>query len=326
MITISSTNGHTVVRMENESLRVGILPGKGADIIELFYKPEGVSFLMRTPQGLKPPTENPPGDFLENYEGGWQELFPNPGDAVVYKGKQLPFHGEAALLPWDYSIERDQDLFSTVRFDLKCRKTPFFLQRWMHLSGDDPVLEMKGKITNLSSERQEFSWGHHIVLGENFLEDGCRVELTEATIVTPEELYEPETALLAPAQSERWPHAQGRRTGETIDLSRIPGPDAQQHDDVYLVDLVVGRVAVVNPRLRLRFVLQWDSQVFGCLVNWRPLGGANLPPLTGIYGLGIEPWTSRYSLADAIEKGVAIPLAAGESMSTSLQVYIEKVC
>src|SRR5512141_910213 len=98
MIKRTILNGHQALWLENEQLRVGILPEKGGDIFEFTYKGTGnaqeVQFLMQTPWGLKPPGKQPPTDFLENYEGGWQELFPNANDACLYRGKEIPFHGE----------------------------------------------------------------------------------------------------------------------------------------------------------------------------------------------------------------------------------------
>jgi hypothetical protein len=100
---------------------------EGADIYQFTHKPSGVDCLMKTPAGLQPPGENPPLDFLENYEGGWQELFPNPGDAYEYQGSLLPFQGEVALLPWDYTILRNDLDEVSVRLSVKCRYTPFRL-------------------------------------------------------------------------------------------------------------------------------------------------------------------------------------------------------
>ena len=44
--------------------------------------------------------------------------------------------------------------------------------------------------------------------------------------------------------------------------------------------------------------------------------GADVPPLTGSYALGVEPWTSRLNLEDAVAAGEAIELAPGERFAT----------
>lgn len=68
--------------MENEFLRVTILPEKGADIHELRYKPKDIDVLWKSPWGLKTPGKgistaaDSMAARLEHYEGGWQEIFP----------------------------------------------------------------------------------------------------------------------------------------------------------------------------------------------------------------------------------------------------------
>src|SRR3954471_18371227 len=120
MFRQGEVGGHAAVWIENEQLRLTILPEKGADIYEFFHKPSGVEFLMRTPPGLQPPGPQPQADFLENYEGAWQELFPNTGNSCEYKGKLLPVHGEVALLPWTYAVEEDDERGTAVRFTVNC--------------------------------------------------------------------------------------------------------------------------------------------------------------------------------------------------------------
>ena len=93
MISKSLLNGHQAVWLENGTLRLAVLPDKGADVPLIYHQPSGVQFLMQTPSGLRPPANTPPADFLENYEGGWQELFPNENEACDVKDKSLPFHG-----------------------------------------------------------------------------------------------------------------------------------------------------------------------------------------------------------------------------------------
>ena len=39
-----------------------------------------------------------------NYAGGWQELFPSVNAACVYRGSEIPFHGEVASLPWEHEV------------------------------------------------------------------------------------------------------------------------------------------------------------------------------------------------------------------------------
>ena len=130
-----------------------------------------------------------------------------------------------------------------------------------------------------------------------------------------------DTARLEPGQRSEWPHAR-LRGGGTVDLREVPGPEAGSHDDVYLTDLDEGWATVTNQRLGLRVRLDFDHLVFRWLIVWQPYGGANEPPLTGSYALGVEPWTSSLPLGEAVDCGEAIALEAGASFATSLGVYV----
>jgi galactose mutarotase-like enzyme len=219
-----------------------------------------------------------------------------------------------ATIPWE--CEQDGD---ALRCRVRSELTPFRLERAMRVAGGRLVLDET--VTNEGAEAAHFVWGHHLVLGPPFLEAGCRIEASARTIVTIPETWE-ETARLEPGQRSEWPHAR-LRGGGTVDLREVPGPEAESHDDVYLTDLEDGRVTVTNSRLGLRFVLEFDAQLFRWLISWQPYGGAKALPLTGAYALGVEPWVSRLPLADAVAAGEAIELEPGASLSTSLSAGVE---
>ena len=115
MLSRGVINQHGALTLDNGVLRVVVLPKKGADIYALIHVASGVDFLVKTPAGLRPPSGQPVAHFLENYEGGWQVLLPNGNDACQYGGVTIPFHGEAALLPWEILDERDDSMETAVR-------------------------------------------------------------------------------------------------------------------------------------------------------------------------------------------------------------------
>jgi hypothetical protein len=112
------------------------------------------------------------------------------------------------------------------------------------------------------------------------------------------------------------------KSGSKVDLTRVAGPDAGSHDDVFITGLSLGRAVVHNPRLDLAFVITFDHQLFRWVVSWQPFGGAKAMPLAGSYGLGVEPWTSQLNLEDAVKAGNAVSLGAGQSLQTVLSVTL----
>jgi hypothetical protein len=312
--------GWEALVLENGVLQVVVLPNKGADVVRLVDVESGLNLLFEAPGGLLPPGAPPrdgSGDleFLWNYEGGWQELFPNAGDPTFYAGQPVPFHGEVATLPWSWEVEREDDEELAVRFVVDCRIAPLRLERVMRLARGSATLVLDEVATNLSRERPaQLVWGHHCVLGPPLVESGARLDVPAETIVTLPELWE-NTARLEPGQRSSWPH--GRlRAGGTTDLRVVPGSEAASHDDVYLTDLAAGYAAVENPRLGLGFRLDFDPAVFRWVISWQPYGGAEAPPLGGSYALGIEPWISSNPLGEAVEAGEAVKLAVGAALST----------
>jgi hypothetical protein len=318
----SSVEGWTAVELENDRLRVTVLPDKGADIYAVVDVESGVDALFKAPWGLQPPGSLPREgsdgvEFLANYEGGWQELLPNANDACTHDGSDIPFHGEIATLPWTWEIVQADDDAATVRFSTRCRITPFAIERLMRLDKGNPDLVLEETVRNDSDRPAHLVWGHHCVIGAPLLERGCRLDLPATTIVTRPEVWE-ETARLTPGQSERWPHAR-LRAGGTIDLRDVPGEEAGSHDDLYIGGFETGTASVTNPRLGLGFRLSWDTSVYPWVVLWQAYGGAHELPLTGSYALGVEPWTSRHCLADALEAGEAVELQPQEQLSATLR-------
>lgn len=326
-VSTGTVNGWQSLVLENGALRVVVLPEKGADIYELIHVDTGIDVLFKGPWGLRapgaPPLEGSGDDeFMWNYEGGWQELFPSVNDACTYRGNRIPFHGEVASLPWEYDVVENDGNEATVRLWTRCRQTPFRLERVMRLRRDEPELALEGTVVNESAEAAHFVWGQHCVLGPPFLEPGCRLEVPAGTIVTPSELWEAETARLAAGQREPWPDAR-LRSGGTVDLREVPGPEAESHDDLFVTDLEAGWLCVRQPRSALAFRLEWDAAVFGWVVLWQPYGGARALPLRGSYALGVEPWTSRLTLEEAVAAGEARELVGGGRFQTTVRARLE---
>jgi galactose mutarotase-like enzyme len=323
-VSFGEESGWPSVVLESDELRVVALPDKGAEIHRLVHRESDVDVLFKGPWGLRPPGAPPlegSGDdeFMWNYAGGWQELFPSVNEACTYRGRPIPFHGEVATLPWSYEVISD----SEVRFTTNCRETPFALERTLRVDDSTPTLEIESVATNVGDEPAHFVWGQHCVLGAPLLEAGCTLELPARTIVTRPELWEPETAALAPGQQETWPHAR-LRAGGTTDLREIPGPERRSHDDIYIGDLDATWLAVTNPRLGLTFRLEWEPAALAWVILWQAYGGADAPPLTGSYALGVEPWTSRLNLEDAVTAGEAIELASGGRFATHFTARVTR--
>jgi galactose mutarotase-like enzyme len=326
-ISEGSINGWRAIVLANGAVETVVLPEKGADIYSLVDRGTGIDVLFKTPWGLQapgsPPRKGSDGaPFLYNYEGGWQELFPNTFLPCTYENKALPLHGEVATLPWNVRTERNDDEVVRICLDVQCRELPLRLTRRMSLSARSRTLILEETVLNESDKRVPFVWGHHPVLGGPFIRKGCRIEVGKCTVFTPAEAFEPATASLVPGQRCEWPHV-AAINGDNVDLRQVLGPDASVHDHAYLTSFDKGWISVENSDLGLEFIMEWDPGLFRWLVNWRPFGGSRSPPLAGIYAMGVELWSTRSNLRDALCSGDALWVDPRASMQTSIKITLK---
>jgi hypothetical protein len=81
----------------------------------------------------------------------------------------------------------------------------------------------------------------------------------------------------------------------------------------------------LNPDLGLAVRLDWDADVFRWIALWQVFGGAEAGSLAGTYALGLEPWTSRVGLANAVTEGSALSVDVGESFQTAVTVSLSQM-
>lgn len=315
--------GYRCVALENEKLRVTIIADKGTDIYEFLYKPRDVDFMWRSYVGLRerdhfvPTSARAPGAHMDYYEGGWQELFPNCGALSLHQGAEVGQHGEVLLLPWRYTITKDDPDEIEVRFEVRTVRTPFHLVKTLSLRRNEAVLKISERVTNEGGQEVDFTWGHHPAFGHPFIDEHCRVDLPPCRIRTFADLT-PSTSRLKPDQTSDWPFAQGLN-GETIDLSQIPGLDTAAHDMPFLEGIADGWYAVTNTSIGVGFGLRYPADLFKVLWFWQVYrGGRDYPWWSATYNIALEPCATLPVLAKAAAAGDALKLGAGESREAEL--------
>jgi hypothetical protein len=170
--------GMRVAFLENETLRVGILLDKGADVFEFTYKPKQLDFMWQSPLEMRKPyvatsalTE---GAFHDYYYGGWQEVLPSAGWASEpYMGVSQGLHGEASLLPFEATALEDSPEAVSLRTRVRLMRSPLTLERTMSLARDKAALIVKERLVNESAAEYAVIWGHHPALGTPFLNQDC---------------------------------------------------------------------------------------------------------------------------------------------------------
>lgn len=311
-------HGMRLIELENESLRIGVLAGKGADVVEFNYKRQDLDFAWLTAGGVRNPHDHlstnpdPIATFTDAYPGCWQEVFPNGGVPSTFEGAHFGQHGEVSLLPWDVAISEDSERSVTVTFTVRTQKTPYLVAKTLRLVAGDPALHVEETITNESDVSVRAMWGHHLAFGRPFLDERCRIRVPDGL-----------TVFTHPGQGERrvveggrwpWPLAEGMHGGQ-VDLSQLPSR-GEVSEMLYLEGFRdAAWYEIAHPGKGVTFRVEWDPAVMPFLWYWMEFGGGGGYPWYGRhYNIGLEPFSSWSpgGLAAAVENGTALRFAPRE--------------
>ncbi len=319
-------DGMQALILENALLRVVVLPGKGGDIIEFRHKPTDTNFLLSQPGGLRNPQRTPPSAysdtlFLDYFNGGWNDVLPNGGPPVLYRGALLGQHGEASLLPWDYAVLEAGRQRVSARLWAHLLRTPFYIEKEIALHADDPRLHLRLTIHNDGGTPLHCMWGQHIAFGGPFLDGGARIDVPPCSLRAHGPLPGFEPRRFQPGASGTWPHLPAP-DGEQTDASRVPSADFRAQEMAYLLDLTDGWYAITARERGVGFGLRFDRAVFRSVWYWQQMGGAadSYPWWGRTHTAALEPWTSYPTdgLLESIANGSAVLLDPGESITTRM--------
>jgi hypothetical protein len=325
-------HGMQLIVLENELLRIGVLAGKGADIVELTYKPRDLDFTWLAPGGVQNPAatsatyRDPLATFVETYPGGWQEIFPNGGAPSTFDGVEFGQHDEVFALPWTVDIVEDTPDSIGVRFTTRTHKVPCRLERTMRMAAGSPQVRIEERLASTAAVPVRAMWGHHITFGPPFLRAGCRIELPPRVTVTPHDTaIAPGGRRVTGDGPSTWPHASSE-TGEPVDLSIVPERGTPS-DIVYLSGFPDGRghYEIIDPASGAGSRVEWDARQMPYLWFWQEFGATTGYPWYGqLYTVGLEPFSSfpTDGLAGAVANGTALTLEPGDTRDFWLTMTI----
>jgi Domain of unknown function (DUF4432) len=322
--------GMRLVNLENEFLRVGVLAGKGADVVEFNYKPRDLDFVWLTPGGVQNPASflstspDPLATFVDTYPGGWQEVFPNGGAPAVSLGASFGQHGEVSNLPWDVRIEEDSENAAAVTFAVRTLKTPFYFEKSLRVESGQPTLSLNEIIVNESDTTIPVMWGHHLAFGKPFLDESCQIRLPDGVTVIPHPVpIHPLGRRVKSDQRPAWPIAEAS-DGGAIDLSTLPARGTIS-EIVYLTNFPEGWYEIVHPSKGVGIRVEWDVEVMPYLWYWMEFGASKEYPWYGrLYTVGLEPFSSypTTGLPDAVANESAIMFGPREERAFWLRATI----
>ncbi len=163
----------TAVTIESESIRAQFLPGIGAKMASLVYKPLQCELLVQRPaeKYLLQPFD---GDYVAGECSGFDDMFPTIDkcfyESYPWQGTPLADHGEVWSLPWEHSSLNDR-----LHMKVHGVRFPYLLEKWISFTSDD-ILRLDYRVTNLSNFDFDFMWAAHTMF---YLEEGARLVLPD---------------------------------------------------------------------------------------------------------------------------------------------------
>jgi hypothetical protein len=318
-----------IVELESNLIKISILAGRGADLVEFIYKPKNINLAWQSSTGwpTKKTPFNHPADvasFLDGYPGGWQSIFPNGGAPSTYKGIEFAQHDEVSMLEWQYEILTGNENEISVKFETKTQKLNFIYEKIFTLRNGEPTLFLDENIKNLSNEETKTMWGTHITFGEPFLDQFSTIEVENGAIARPhDQAISSIGRRLGSVLDFNWPISQGE-SGEIVDFSKIP-PRGTKSEIIYIFNFDTAKYSVNSPTSGLKVEVSWDKSNLPYLWYWQEFGGSNEYPWYGKhFNIGLEPFSSypTNGLADAVSNGSALFFNGYEEKTNHLEFKV----
>lgn len=302
-------NDMQTVILENEMLRVVIIPELGAKIWELHYKPRAKQLLWQNSR-LKPRRLPFHSVYDDTFFGGWDELYPNDMPEMI-RGEAEPDHGEIWTLPWSYAFEHTTDDEITLHLWVETPISPSRIEKWITIKSGEAKLRFRHKITNIGQNEQPFIWKLHAAMA---IDESSRIDLGAKTMYL-EDFGPPrgdQTAI-----SYTWPFLTDEQ-GQTYDMRRTLPITAQKNEFQYATEMKEGWCALTHTKERIGFGLAFDLKVlpscwlFASYGGWRNLHTIVLEPCSGY----------PISLNEGIKKGTHQTLKPGQSFDCTVVAIV----
>lgn len=305
----SSLHDLATIVLENDLLRIVVLPEAGARIWQITYKPLASDLLWNN--SALPPTRQPlHASYDDTWSGGWDELFPND-EAGRLGTLDLPDHGELWTSEWQAEPFHHEDT-AGVHLRTETPLSHFAVEKTLTLRPGAAVLKVEYRLTNHAANAFPFLWKLHPAFA---VSPQHRIDFPRMTVVREPEF---EGTLAGAPDVFTWPCVPMGE--EVLDLRQVPEVSSRALHFFYGTELAAGWCGVTNQGNRLAAALRFDPEVFSsCWLfathgGWRDLNVAVLEPATGY----------PFRMQTMIDEGRARWLAPGESLATTVLFSVQE--
>lgn len=254
----SHYNKETVL-MENEKLKLKVIPDLGFKIASIMY--ENKEFLFQ-PTLLKYDQPKFNDDFSKYDTSGLDEMIPTI-DSCNYNGKILPDHGDVWSLPWDVKI-RDEFIEGSVNL----KSMPLSFEKKVSFENENTI-RMDYRVVNNSDEEQSYLWALHGL--HNFDDD------TE--IIFPKNINK-----VLDVINNKEIDFDSRK------LTKLKNYEDKKSYKFYMLgELENGECGLYYKNCNLRYMIKFDKNINPYLGLWITKGG-----FKGEYNCALEPSNGFY--------------------------------
>lgn len=301
-------HGLDAVLLENEWLKISILPEVGGKIYDLIYKPTSRNFLWHNPR-IIPQAYAIEANFDNYWCGGWDEGFPTC-DECDHAGEHYPNLGELRSLRWTVEAVEQTSQGMTAEISAFGPISSVQVRKTITLHREKPSVSVRSQITNLGPRPIDYIWGTHPAVnpGRNAL---LRIPAKTGIVGLASH-----PSLGMPEQRYVWPVLE-TPTGQT-DMSLTQPKEAGIFCGHYATDLEHGWYAIEDLDTREGFLLSFPKEQCPYLWMWLVYGGWR-----GYRHVILEPWTSYpVHLAEAAKRQKQRVLKSDETFEVMVSATI----
>lgn len=302
-------NDIETVIIENEQLRVVIMPELGAKMWQLTYKPKSKDLLWQHPR-LKARKVPFHSLYDDTFFGGWDELFPNDMSEKI-NDEEEPDHGEIWTLPWNYNLEKISDDEVVVHLWVDTVILVSRVEKWITLRRDESKLHFHHKITNTGQIDQPFLWKLHVAMS---VDEHSRIDMGAKKMYIED--FGP-TRIGKTGVSYEWPYVSDEQ-GIRHDMRKVLPMHARINEFQYATEMNDGWCAVTHTKDQIGFGLSFDLNMlpscwlFASYGGWRNLQTVVFEPCTG-YPISVN---------DGMKSGTHQILQAGQTMEYDVTAVV----
>jgi hypothetical protein len=313
-LTETTISNIQIVYLENETMRVSILVGKGADVYEMIYKPLHMDVLVKTNQGLdvfkdRNLSEKRLKMYSELYAGGWQDCLPHRGryediDITQETG------GIAATIPWEYEIFENTDQGVGIRCFVRLQEIPMYIEKTFLLKQGQSKLTMDVRIRNEGASVLKFTWTQHAVFGGQFLDEHVSIEVPECAVFQPR-TYDRSIKSDLSDYEEPIDHVT-LPNGKVRNLQTVLPRNSNEQFFAVLKNIREPWARLINRKKKVGVQLLWDLAAY-------PFIRFLCNNTETSYGIGIEPSNDAFvSFDDSLDHGTFRELQPAGEYATSI--------